>query len=127
MDRFLQVELFSQRREIVGVGVHLITIPRLCGTTMTSPVVRDDAKAVLAEEQHLCVPVVCGERPTMTENHWLSFTPVLVIDLCAVFCRDRGHGILSLNSVFDADLTPTTQNTIRCHFRLILRAGISPA
>src|SRR5882724_10993539 len=95
MDSVLQVELFSQGREIVGVGVHLITIPRLCGTTMTSAVERDDAIAVLAEEQHLCVPVVCGERPAMTENHRLSFAPVLVVNLCAVFCRDRGHDILS--------------------------------
>src|SRR5882757_10416067 len=95
MDSVLQVELFSQGREIVGVGVHLITIPRLCGTTMTSAVERDDAKAVLAEEQHLCVPVVCGERPAMTENHWLSRAPVLVVDLCSVFGGYRRHDTLS--------------------------------
>jgi hypothetical protein len=30
----------------------------------------------------------------MAENHGLSAAPVLVIDLRAIFGRDRGHGML---------------------------------
>src|SRR3979490_1359565 len=91
MDCVLQVELFGQTRQIVGVGVHLITIPRLGGTAMTSPVVRNDSIALLAEEQHLSVPVVRGKRPAMTEHYGLALSPVLVVDVRTVFCRERGH------------------------------------
>src|SRR5712692_11014423 len=91
MDRVLKVKLFSQSREIVGVGVHLVTFPRLGGTAVTSPVMRDDSIALLAEEQHLSVPVIRGERPAMTEHYGLALSPVLVVDVRTVFCRERGH------------------------------------
>ena len=39
---------------------------------MAAPVMRDNAKTQLAEEQHLSVPVVRGQRPTMTEYDGLS-------------------------------------------------------
>ena len=39
---------------------------------MPSPVVRDNAIAVLAEEQHLGVPVIRTERPTVAEDYRLS-------------------------------------------------------
>jgi len=65
MDCVLQAELFSQSREIVGVSVHLVAIPRLGGTAVPSPVMSDDSIALLAEKQHLSVPVVGGERPAV--------------------------------------------------------------
>src|SRR5216683_5826021 len=100
MDRVLKAKLFSQSREIVGVGVHLVTFPRLGGTAVTSPVMRDDSIALLAEEQHLSVPVIRGERPAMTEHYGLALSPVLVVDVRTVFCRERGHKIsLVLTSV----------------------------
>src|SRR6266576_3475321 len=98
MDCVLQVELFSQCREIVGVGVHLITIPRLGRTAVTSPVACDDSIALLAEEHHLSVPVVRGERPPVTEHYGLAFSPVLVVNLCAVFCCNCWHNLFSLIS-----------------------------
>src|SRR5258707_8508024 len=91
MDCILQVEFFSQSREIVGVGVHLVSIPRLGGTAVTSPVVSDDSIALPAEEQHLSVPVVRAERPAVTEHYGLALSPVLVEDMRAVFYRERGH------------------------------------
>jgi hypothetical protein len=45
----------------------------------------------MQEEQHLVVPVVRAERPTMAENYGLSFTPVLVEDFRSVFGRNRRH------------------------------------
>src|SRR6266852_3327857 len=96
MDRVLKVKLFSQSREIVGVGVHLVTFPRLRGTAVPSPVMCDDSIALLAEEQHLSVPVIRGERPAMTEHYGLSRAPILVEDLRAVFCRDGRHKGFSL-------------------------------
>src|ERR1700682_3178284 len=96
MNCVLQVELFSQSREIVGIGVDLVTIPGLRGTAVTAPVVRNDPIALLAEVQHLSVPLVRSERPAVTEHDGLAFSPVLVVNVRAVFCRDRRHKMLSL-------------------------------
>ena len=71
-DCVLQVELFSQSSEIVGVGVHLVTIPRLGGTAVPSPVVGDDSKAMLAVR----LPVVRAQRPAMAKHHRLPKCPV---------------------------------------------------
>src|SRR6202023_1040885 len=91
MDCVLQVKLFGEGCEIVGVGVHVITIPRLGGTAVPSPVMRDDSIALLAEEQHLSVPVVGGERPTVTEHDGLALSPVLVVNGCSVFRCNGWH------------------------------------
>src|SRR5882762_4572342 len=58
---------------------------------MSPPVMRDDAIALPPEVQHLPVPVVPAQRPAVAENDWLSFAPVLVINLCSVFCGDGCH------------------------------------
>src|SRR5260370_26895554 len=91
MDCVLQVKFFRESREIVGVGVHVVTVPRLGGTAVPSPIMRDDPIALLAEEQHLSVPVIRGKRPAMTEHYGLALSPVLVVDGRTVFCRERGH------------------------------------
>src|SRR5882672_2517015 len=92
VDGLLQVKLFGEGGKIVGVGVHLVPIPRLCGTAVSSPVMGNDSIAMQAEEQHLGVPVVGAERPAVTEDDGLALAPVLVVNLRAVFRRDRVHG-----------------------------------
>src|SRR5882672_7646966 len=87
----LQVEFFSKGCKIVRVGIHLVTIPRLGGTAMASPVMSDDSIAALAEEQHLSVPVVRCKRPTVAEHYGLTLSPVLVENLRTVFCCNRWH------------------------------------
>src|SRR5216684_1674457 len=96
VDCVLQVKLFGKHREIVGVGVHVIAVPGLCGTAVPSPIVRDDPITTLAEEQHLSVPVVCGERPAVTEHDGLALSPVLVVNLRTVFGGNGGHNGLLL-------------------------------
>ena len=58
---------------------------------MTAPVMRNDAIATLAEEQHLPVPVVRAQRPTVGEDDGLACSPILVIDLRAVLHCKRWH------------------------------------
>src|SRR6267143_5147345 len=89
VDCILQVQLFGEGCEIIGVSIHLVTIPRLRGTTVAPAVVRNDSIATIAEEQHLRVPVVRSERPALTEYYRLSRSPVLVENLCTIFCRNR--------------------------------------
>src|SRR5271170_760152 len=91
MDCVLQVKFLSEGQEIVGVCVHLVAVPRLRRTAVPSPVMRDDPKALLAEEQHLSVPIVSGKRPSVTEHYRLAFTPVLVVNLRTIFCDNRRH------------------------------------
>src|SRR6266568_4759528 len=90
-DEIVQVELFDQLGEVVGILVHVVALPRLVRPAMAAPVVSDDPIAVLTEEQHLGFPGVPGERPTMGEEDRLSRSPVLVSDLRSVFGRDRAH------------------------------------
>ena len=97
MDCVLQVKLFSQRREIVGVGVHLVAIPGLGGTAVAPPVMRDDAITVLAEKEHLGFPVIRTERPAVAEHHGLTFAPVFVVDRRAIFHCNSAHEIFSFD------------------------------
>src|SRR5271167_3317180 len=91
MNCVLQVKLFGEGCEIVGVGVHLVAIPRLSGTAVPSPVMGNDSKATLAEKEHLSVPVVCGEWPAMAEDDGLAAAPVFVENLRSVFGGNRRH------------------------------------
>jgi hypothetical protein len=93
MDGVAQVEVPDDDGRVGGVGVHRVPFGDLRRAPVAAPVVRDDAKAVGCEEQHLRVPVVGGERPTVVEHDRLSVlrAPVLEEDLDAVWCGDEGH------------------------------------
>src|ERR1700722_6016075 len=100
VDCVLQIELFCEGGKIVGVGVHLVAIPSLRGTTVASPVMRDHAITALAEEQHLAVPVVRSERPAVTEHDGLACSPVLIVNLRTVFRGDGRHCLPPVVIVF---------------------------
>src|ERR1700685_3566481 len=63
-----KVKRFDEIRQIVGVGIHVIAVPRLLRSAMTAAVMRNDTISVLAEENHLCVPCVRTERPTVART-----------------------------------------------------------
>jgi hypothetical protein len=74
---------------------------------MTSPVVRNNAIAQLAEMQHLPVPIVRAQRPTVRENDRLPRAPILVVNLCSVLRRNRSHGFASLSLMqMQGDIMP---------------------
>ena len=62
MDCFLEVEMRAQRREIVGVVVHVMAVTGLGGANMAAPVVRNDAIAVLEEEHGIEVAAASAWR-----------------------------------------------------------------
>jgi hypothetical protein len=84
-DRVLQVERLDQLRQIVGVRVHLVAVPRLARAAMAAPVVGDDAAAGGRRVQHLGLPAVRSERPAVAQDDGPAGAPVLVVDLGAVF------------------------------------------
>ena len=89
--RVVEIEVRGQRRQVVGVVVHVVAVTGLRRTAVPAPVVGDDPVAVLQEEQQLGVPVVSRQRPAVAEHDRLTRTPVLVEDLRAVGRRDRAH------------------------------------
>jgi hypothetical protein len=92
VDRIAQIEMLGHGRQIVGVVIHVVTVTDLARASVTTPIVGDHAVAAAEEEQHLVVPVVTGERPSVAEDDRLARAPVLVEDLNAVGCGDPAHG-----------------------------------
>src|ERR1700692_1011336 len=95
-DGVLKVESVEQLREIVRVSIHIVAIPGLSRTAMTSAVMRDYAITALAEKQHLSVPIVGRERPAVAENDGLSFAPIFVKNLRSIFGWDGFQSNFSL-------------------------------
>src|ERR1700730_16437579 len=94
----LQIEMRGQSRQVICIVVHVVAFAWLGGPAMPAPIMGNDAIAVIEEEHHLRVPVICRERPPMTEHDGLTLSPVLVEDLNAVFGRDSRHSIVSMVS-----------------------------
>ena len=90
-NRIVQIERLDQRGQVVRVGIHIVSVPRLAGSAMTAAVVGNAAITVRRHEEHLPFPAVGIERPPVTEDNWLSSSPVLVVNLRAVFRRHQAH------------------------------------
>lgn len=91
MNSVLEVEMGSHRRQIIGVVIHVVTVTDLTRPAMAAPVMGDDPIAVVKEEQHLRIPVVRRQRPTVAEHDRLALAPVLVENLNAVLRFDKAH------------------------------------
>src|SRR6266849_1772731 len=91
MNGVLQIEMRRQGRKVVCIVIHVMAVARLAGPAVAAAVMGDDSIAVIQEEQHLPVPVIGRQRPTMAEYDGLTRAPVLVIDCGAVFGRNRWH------------------------------------
>src|SRR5438445_2533769 len=111
MHRALKVEMCGQRRHVVGVMIHVMAAAGLGGAAMAAPVMGYDAIAVLEEEQHLRVPIIGRQRPAVAEHDGLTFAPVLVEDLNAVFGGDRVHVEPPFMQALIFDLTEVTTFT----------------
>ena len=91
----MQIERFDERRQIVGVGVHVVAVPGLAGSAMAATVMGNGAIAMGGHEEQLVVPGVGIERPAVAEDDGLPRAPVLVKDRGAVLGGDRAraHGM----------------------------------
>src|SRR5262249_42708445 len=91
VDSVLQVQGFDQRREIVGVGVKIVAVPRLTRAAVTAAVVRDAAVAARDQEEHLVFKRLRAQWPAVAEHDWLTGSPVIVVELRPVLRRERAH------------------------------------
>jgi hypothetical protein len=58
MNDVRQIQMRGQRREVVGVVIHVVAVADLTGSSMAVPVMGDDPISVLRGELHRGVPVV---------------------------------------------------------------------
>ena len=91
VDRVAKVKRRNKFGEIIGVGIHIVAVPGLSGTSVTSAVVRNAAISAGGKEDHLVLPRVRAQGPTVAEDERLSFAPVLVINLSTIFGCDCWH------------------------------------
>src|SRR5438270_9868170 len=77
----LQIKMRGQRRQIVGIVIHVMAAAGLGGPAVTSSIMSNDAIAVIQKEQHLRVPVIARKRPAVAEDDGLSFAPIFIIDV----------------------------------------------
>src|SRR5471032_3709751 len=80
----LQVQRIDQGGQVVGIGIHGSALERLAGTAMATPVMRDDAVAVLSEEKHLVFPGVGRQGPAVAEDDGGATAPILVVNQATV-------------------------------------------
>jgi hypothetical protein len=69
----LQIKGFDQLGEIVGVGVHVITLPRLTGPPMTPAVSSNAAVALVDQKKHLIFKGIRVEAIRMIKNDGFPF------------------------------------------------------
>jgi hypothetical protein len=60
---------------------------------VTTAIMGNAAIAALSQKQHLIVPGIRAQGPPVAEDHGLSYTPILVINLGAVFGRNDRHRV----------------------------------
>lgn len=95
MNHFLKIELFGKGCKVICIRIHIIDLPRLRGTAMSSPVMCNHWKALLAKKEHLCIPVIRTQRPSMAENYGLTRSPIFIIQRATIFCSNYRHTFFS--------------------------------
>ncbi len=105
MNDVLEVQGLDNGEGVRGVMVHVVTTVDLGGATVAATVVRDDTEALLHEEQHLRIPVIGGQGPSVVEHDGLCvlWAPVLEKDLCSVL---RCHGVHGVSFVELVEVRP---------------------
>ena len=64
----LEVEVLEELEQVVGVGVHVVSVPGLAAAAVTTAIVSYDTTAFRREEEDLAVEVVRVERPAVREG-----------------------------------------------------------
>src|SRR5258708_3722427 len=81
----------EQFRQIVGIMIHIIAVPRLTGAAVAAPIVRDAAETTFGEKKHLVFESVRAERPAMAKYDGPTGPPILVVNLGAISGGEAAH------------------------------------
>src|SRR5688572_7649781 len=74
----LEIERFEERLEVVGVRVHVVSARGLSRTSVPAAIMSNGSETVLRKEEHLRIPSVGIQRPTMGEGYDRPLAPILV-------------------------------------------------
>ncbi|MDT4846249.1 hypothetical protein FQZ97_802650 [compost metagenome] len=111
----LQVQVLRQLRQISCVGVHVVALRCLRGATVATSVMGNHAVALAEEEQHLVVPVVPGQRPSVMEDDGLTTAPVLVEQLSAIAKCEIARPLLPTPATLGLTATHLACQDWGCH------------
>src|SRR5713226_9652212 len=109
--RVVQIKCVEERRQVVGVVIHVVAVPGLAGSSTAATVMGDGAIALGGHEDQLVVPGVGIERPAVAEDDGLARAPVLVKDRGAVLGGDCAcaHG---MNPPFRINLCESSDSMV---------------
>ena len=103
MHGVLEVEMRRQRREVVGIVIHVVAAADLARAAVAAPVMGDDAEALAWKNSIWASQSSADKRPAMAEDDGLPRAPILVEDLDAVLGGNRAHLGDSLSSAVEPD------------------------
>jgi hypothetical protein len=83
----VQIEVVHEPRQVVGIRVHVVAVPRLARTAVAAAVVRDAPIPARSEKVHLIFERVGRQGPSMAKDHGPPGfdAPILIVDLASVF------------------------------------------
>src|SRR2546426_1922767 len=93
MERSLQIELIGQCRHVSRVGIHIVPGRCLSRAAVTTTVMCNNPIPFGEEVEHLVVPIIGTQRPSVMKDDRLGVarTPVLVEDAGAIPRSDGTH------------------------------------
>src|SRR5689334_8137722 len=58
---------------------------------MATPIMRNHSESILGQEQHLSIPCIGTQRPSVRKGYDRALSPVFVVNRRAIFHRNRAH------------------------------------
>src|SRR5258707_706474 len=79
VDGILQIKGLDQGRQVIGIRVHLVPVPRLTGPAVATSIMSNTTISVRGKKEHLVLKGVRRQRPAVAKDNRLSAAPVLII------------------------------------------------
>ena len=89
----LEIEGLDERGDVVGECVEVVAAGRLIGAAVAAAIEADAAESLVREGRHLVVPHPARAAEAAQEQDRRARSPLMPIELRAVFRCDEGHGI----------------------------------
>src|SRR6266567_1977454 len=85
------VQMFQKFGQVVCILIHVVAVPGLTRAPVSPTIMGDYSIPALPEIQHLRIPGVCAERPSVRKRYDRPRSPVLVEDRGAILGEKRVH------------------------------------
>ena len=92
---------------------------------MAAPVMGNHSEALVEEEQQLRIPIIGRQRPAVAKHNGLTFAPVFVVNLRAVFGRNRAHSLENGTTIAEAISLAKKLNDMNALALALFHAGFA--